>query len=138
VGHDVGRDDRRVFRVGRMDDVVVSTSAPKTPDYDVPDDFDPASYLGREAWELGQEGEPVRARLRFRFPASLLAERQGRGRLETEHEDGSATRVFDVHQVHPFLRWVLSLQDDVVLLDPPELVTELRELAAEVAELYAP
>jgi hypothetical protein len=42
-------------------------------------------------------------------------------------------REFDVAQVNPFLRWLLSLGGDARLLGPPELASELDALAREVA-----
>jgi hypothetical protein len=46
-------------------------------------------------------------------------------------------REFDVHQVNPFLRWILSLEGDASILDPPELAIALRELARDVAAAHA-
>lgn len=54
VGADARRDgELRVFRVDRMEAPAPNTSAPSTPDYEIPGDFRAADYLGREAWELG-------------------------------------------------------------------------------------
>ena len=139
VGHDALRDAVRVFRVSRMRDLTVNAKSPATPDYEIPADFRLEDYANREAWELGSEDEkPIRARVLFRFPASLLAERQRRGRLEEERGGGATVRVFDVVQVDPFLRWILSLEGDAVILDPPELADALRRMAAAVAALYDP
>ncbi|HET9984979.1 MAG TPA: WYL domain-containing protein [Longimicrobiales bacterium] len=134
VGHDAARDAIRVFRVGRMEAPAVNARAPKSPDYAVPAGFRLADYLDREAWELGEEsGEALRARVLFRFPASLWAARNGMGEAVEERADGSAVREFDVAQVNPFLRWLLGLGGDARLLEPPELAAELEALAREVA-----
>lgn len=133
VGHDAARDAIRVFRVGRMESPVPNWKAPKSPDYEVPADFRLADYLGREAWELGDEGGDVlRARVLFHFPASLWAARNGMGVAVEERADGAVVREFDVAQPNPFLRWLLSLAGDASLLEPPELVAELNALAREV------
>lgn len=137
IGHDALRDDIRVFRVGRMSDVATSTRNPGTPDYDVPDSFRLESFAGREAWELGeQEEQPVVARVRFRFPLSLWAERNGFGVLESRDTDGGQVRAFTVHQVNPFLRWLLGLEGEAQVVDPPELREELRRLAAVILESH--
>lgn len=137
VGHDNTRSDVRVFRVSRMDDVVPNKTSPNTADYSVPDDFDLDGYVGREPWELGDQDEPpVTARVRFRFPSSLWAERNAHGELEQSYPDGSATRVFAVHQVNPFLRWVLSLQTEAEILEPAELIAELKEMAQRVVRAH--
>src|SRR5690606_8089901 len=115
----------RVFRVGRMEDVVPNAKKPGMADYAIPDDFDLSAYAGRQAWELGEAEEgTVIARVRFRFPMSLWAERNGHGELESRGTDGSAVRSFTVHQVNPFLRWLLTLEGEVELLEPASMQEE--------------
>ena len=139
VGHDEGRDDLRIFRVGRMEDLAVNPRRANSPDFDVPEDFDIERFTGREPWELGGEpGEALEARVRFAFPRSLWAARNGMGELASEHADGSATRTFRVLQTEPFVRWLLSLEGDAAVESPPELAEALRETAARVAALYGP
>lgn len=136
VGHDATRDDRRVFRVDRMEGVTPNAAAPHTPDYEIPDDFEIDDHLHKQAWELGED-DAIRAWVRFRFPTALWAERNGYGELAEREGDGSAIRVFEVHQVNPFLRWLLSLEGEAELVAPPELRAELRSLALAVRDLYS-
>ncbi len=138
IGRDHDRDDIRVFRVGRMDDVTMNTRSPNRHDYTIPDDFQLSAYVGRQAWELGgPDEEPVRAQVHFPFPLSLWAERNDHGALVERLNDGSTVREFVVHQVNPFLRWLLSLQGEARLLTPPELIEEMRALAAGIASAHA-
>lgn len=133
VGHDATREDVRVFRVARMEDARPNSRKPGTPDYEIPADFHLDRYVGRQPWELGEpEDRPVTARVRFRFPLSLWAERNGHGELEARGGDGSGIRRFSVHQVNPFLRWLLSLEGEVEVLEPQSLATELRQLARTI------
>jgi proteasome accessory factor B len=137
IGHDDTRDDVRVFRVGRMDDVVVNRKSPNTPDYAIPADFELGTYVGRRAWELGEgEAPPIVARVLFRFPLSLWAERNAHGVRESHRTDGGDVRRFDVQQVEPFLRWLLSLEGEAELLEPANLKDELRRLAAAVVRTH--
>lgn len=137
IGHDALRDDVRVFRVGRMDDVVISRKSPGSADYEIPADFRLDGYVGREPWDLGQDDEePVVARVLFRFPLSLWAERNGHGTLERRELDGSTIRRFEVHQVNPFLRWLLSLEGDAEVLEPPQVKEELRLIAESIASAH--
>jgi proteasome accessory factor B len=137
IGHDALRDGVRVFRAGRMSDVVVNTTSPGTPDYEVPAGFSLDAYAGREAWELGEkEDRPVVARVRFRFPHSLWAERNAYGRHEATGTDGSQVRTFDVYQVNPFLRWILGLEGEAEVLDPPELKDGLRTMARAIVAAH--
>ena len=137
IGHDALRDDVRVFRVSRMDDVVINRNAPHTPDYEVPADFSLDKYVGRQAWELGaQDEQPVTARVLFHFPLSVWAERNQHGVEETRNPDGSVVRLFSVHQVNPFLRWLLGMQRDVEMLDPAEFRDELKAMANRVVSAH--
>ncbi len=137
IGHDNLRDAMRVFRVARMETPAVNAAKPGTPDYEIPGDFDLASYRGREAWELGGADEsPLQALVSFRFPTSLWVDRNGYGEMVEEGEEGAAVRAFRVHQVNPFLRWILSLAGEAAVLDPPELRKEFDDLAAETMAVY--
>ena len=129
IGHDATREDVRVFRVGRMEDVVANTKRPNTRDYEIPENFRLDDYARREAWELGDGAEAIRAEVLFHFPASLIAERNGYGELVEEREDGSAVRAFEVSQVDPFVRWILGQEGEAEVLGPPELAEQVRGTA---------
>ncbi|MGH7570337.1 MAG: helix-turn-helix transcriptional regulator [Gemmatimonadota bacterium] len=138
VGHDALRDDLRVFRVDRMEEPEPNRKTPETADYEVPADFDLDRYRNREAWELGEgEEPPLRAEVRFEFPTSLWAARNAYGELALEAAAGASIRTFQVHQVNPFLRWVLSLSGEAEILAPEALRREYDELVQRVAALYA-
>jgi proteasome accessory factor B len=136
VGHAAARDALRVFRVARMEALEPNLKAPKQPDYEIPPDFHLRDHLDRSAWELGAEDDAVPAEVRFRFPLSVSAARNGEGELVREEADGSAVRRFRVVQPNPFLRWILSLAGEAEILSPPGLARELEEMAREVAALY--
>jgi proteasome accessory factor B len=138
VGHDEGRDDVRVFRIERMEEPRPNSRKPHTPDYEIPAGFSLEEFRDREAWELGSGDDGVlKARVRFEFPLSLWAERNGLGELESEEEHGSSIRSFEVRQVDPFLRWILSQGGDARIVEPVELENRVTELAREVMALYA-
>jgi len=137
IGHDHMREAVRVFRVGRMEEPLVRGKARRSPDYEIPADFSLATYRDREAWEIASEGDAsIQARVLFPFPLSLWAERNGLGTLAEERDDGAVVRSFDVFQVDPFLRWMLSLEGEARILDPPELCEGLLAMARETRELY--
>lgn len=139
AGHDALRDDVRLFRVARMEEPVPNRAAPKSADYEIPGDFSLDAFRGREAWELGSEDEEaLAARVRFAFPLSLWAERNGLGTPEEEGAEGAQVRSFRVTQPQPFLRWLLRLGGEATLEGPPELVEGLRALARDVVAVYEP
>jgi len=135
VGRDRDRDARRTFRVARMESLEVNERRPATPDYEIPGDFDLDDLRSRDPWELGEE-EPVRAEVRFSFPRSLWAERNGMGALVRKEDGGAQVRAFDVVQSDPFLRWILSLAGEAEIVEPPELGEAFREMARQVRALY--
>jgi proteasome accessory factor B len=137
VGHDSTREAVRVFRIGRMEEPRANTKAPKNPDYEIPGDFSLDEYRDRDAWELGsEEDRTLEARVLFEFPTSLWADRNGYGALEEEMPDGSQVRSFQVRQVSPFLRWILSLEGRARIAAPEALAAGLRSLAREVLAVY--
>jgi len=132
------REEPRMFRLGRISELSVNDRSPGTPDYAIPADFDLSAYTGRRAWELAGEDEqaPIAARVRFRFPRSVWAERNGHGTLVAEDADGAQLREIVVHRPDPFLRWVLSLEGDAVVEDPPALREAFQAMVRAVAALY--
>jgi hypothetical protein len=80
--------------------------------------------------------DPVQALVWFRFPRSLWAERNGHGTLVEEAQDGSQLRRIAVHRTEPFLRWVLSLEGDARVADPPEVKAQFQAMVAAVARRY--
>jgi len=137
VGHDENRDDVRVFRVERMEEPRPNSKQPHTADYDIPEEFSLEEFRDREAWELGSgEDGVLEARVKFEFPLSLWAERNGFGELKSEDEQGNAIRKFEIRQVDPFLRWILSQRGEARIVEPPELVERVTDLAREVMAVY--
>lgn len=138
VGRDALRDALRMFHVGRMEGPRVNSSAPATPDYDIPADFRLADHRGRGAWELPGGGDTLRARVRFEDPDARWAARNRFGSLESEEADGSAVRSFEVSLAPPFLGWLLGRRGRARLLQPPELVGQLRDIAAGIRAAHEP
>ena len=136
VGWDLDRDAERMFRVDRMDEVTANARKPNTPDYELPEVPLLEKYRNREAWEVGEPHEAIRARARFRFPTSLWAHRNRYGTLVEEAPNGATAREFEVREPHAFLRWILSLEGEADIESPPELREGLRAMAREVAALY--
>ncbi len=134
IGSDATREgDLRVFRVSRIE---TGTLKPGDPDsYRIPDTFDASEYAAREAWELGED-DPVVTDVRFAFPLSLWADRNGQGTAVEEAHGGAVVRRFDVRQTDPFLRWLQSFAGDAVVVAPPELREAQKELARRTLEVY--
>ena len=136
VAWDEDREGERLFRVDRMTELEVNASRPNTPDYQIPEGPILERYRNREAWELGDPEDAVEARVRFRFPTSLWAQRNRYGKMVEEDGEGASVRSFQVRQPNAFLRWVLSLTGEAEIESPEELKREFREMAEAVLALY--
>lgn len=138
VGRDHDRAAERVFRVSRMGTLEPNTRRRDHPDFDPPTELDLSAWSGREAWNLPDADRPTETVLvRFAFPRSLWAERNGHGRgVGPPDADGTQERRFDVRQPEPFLRWLLTLEGDAEIVEPAALRTAFHELARRVASLY--
>lgn len=132
IAHDEARGAIREFRVSRIA-ALEPTGGPGA--YEVPPDFQLQTYRHRQAWELGDE-PALGAEVRFRFPLSLWAERNGYGRALREEADGSVVRRFEVRQAEPFLRWLLTHLGEAEPLAPSELIRQYDTLVHTVAALY--
>lgn len=136
IGHDAIRDAVRVFRASRIEDPRPNAKQPRSPDYDVPDDFDLQTYVDRDAWELGEPSDAIEVDVLFSFPRSIRAERNGEGTLVDDRFSEGTVRRFRVSHPDPFLRWLLSLQGEAVIVRPENLREELRAMAREALALY--
>jgi len=133
IGHDELRDDIRVFRVDRMDNLRTNRKRPGTADYEIPDDFSLAEYRDRRAWQYGDGDEAVQVRVRLSIPLALWAERNGFGKSDESDETGGTLREFEVNQAEPFVDWVLGLGGGAEILGPPKFVSTVLARAEKVA-----
>jgi predicted DNA-binding transcriptional regulator YafY len=134
VGRARDRDALRVFRIDRMQNAGAEKG--KQARFEVPAGFSLHSYLNRAPWELSG-GEPVVARVKFAFPESrwVLAQEIGQT-VDSMLDDGGAIIEFQVQDVNPFLRWLLTFRRQAEILSPPSLAQQLTGMRGRVARLY--
>jgi proteasome accessory factor B len=131
TGLDLGRDDRRSFRLDRMDGEVTSGAARA---FEPPQDV---HGVRLRPWELGP-GEPVTAQvlLDADIARSVLNEDPGL-RVAERHDDGAVVIELSVRNPDALRSFVLTLLDRAELLGPADLradmVAHLRELAEDHA-----
>ncbi|MGH7506468.1 MAG: WYL domain-containing protein, partial [Longimicrobiales bacterium] len=76
--------------------------------------------------------DTLQARVLFRFPLAIWAERNAYGSLAEQRDDGSAVRAFVVRQVDPFVRWVLACDGEAEIVAPEALRQALRAMASRI------
>ena len=124
-GQDTARGALRRFRVSRMREVVVNRKAPGTQDFEIPASFKLADQaVPVPPWSLGNEAVAV-AEVQFKVKSGRVREARAMGTTARDRPDVSR---YEVRRREPFLRWLLSLSGDGVLIGPTDLVREFRGL----------
>ncbi|MEA2310523.1 MAG: hypothetical protein QOE28_491, partial [Solirubrobacteraceae bacterium] len=128
VAYDLGRDDWRTFRVDRIE------GRPRTGARgrrrEVPGG-DAAAFVKQSI--RGPERDVVHGRIRLRAPAEVIATRVP-ARYATIAPDGpdacmvTTTRGWS----REFLVWMATMDVDMTVVDPPELVEEAGRIAARL------
>ncbi len=127
------RDAIRAFHVQRMRGLAVNPLRPKTPDFDLPDDFDLSEHVARELW-LIKRHEPVRAKVRFEPPvAETVASELGPLAAEVERDGEARVLHLDVTWLEGLLPTILWYRDRALALEPPELVDMTRAALERIA-----
>lgn len=128
-GLDHERNDRRWFRMGRIQGTVEPSGEPGS--------FAPVDHGGHELrldpWALSGDAEPVKARVWFDPVAAVGVRTEvGEDGVVADDDDGLVVELV-VHNRDGFRSWVLSYLDRAEVLEPPELRQEmiawLRDLA---------
>jgi predicted DNA-binding transcriptional regulator YafY len=135
VGRARDRDAMRVFRVDRMEGAVLMKG--KAARFSIPAGFSIHAYADRAPWELSGS-EPATVRVRFGFPESRWVQAQRLGTvIEPVLDDGGAILDFQVRDLNPFLRWLLTFRRQAEVITPETVGAQLETLRARVVRLYA-
>jgi proteasome accessory factor C len=134
IGHDLGRDDIRTFRVSRIrSDIRFATRRER--DFRLPPEFDVENYRGRAEWQFGEiAGE---AQIEVAPDTAWWVERAFGGERNRVEDDVFTTEYASSNML---ARWVLRQDGRAVPLEPSELrrlVTEGAR-AARIAHEGAP
>lgn len=122
IGHwylisDTLDDERRAFRVDRMDDVAAGDKAGA---FERPRGFRAADSLPNAPWEAGDTDTEVS--VLFDASVAWWARRQlTRGAHVDERDDGSIVARFPVASVPALIGWLIEFEDAAEVMDPPEV-----------------
>jgi proteasome accessory factor B len=134
VGRDTDLDEVRVYAVARMDAPAVNSNRPKSPDFDRPDDFNVAAFIGMP-FQYGPEhiDATVRISAEQTWRASSLT-----GGIGTLEPDGTALLWHvSARDGKRLLRWLVENGPGLELVAPEPLAQALRLRMAEVAAAHA-
>jgi proteasome accessory factor B len=135
VGRDVSKEQVRTYTVSRMQDVTANPAAPKTPDFERPEDFDIARFV-RLPFQFGPSSRRFEAALRFDDSAVRRAPALCAGQGFLESADGGALWTVEAASETALLRFVLENGPGLTIVGPPELVAGLREGLRTVEVLH--
>jgi proteasome accessory factor B len=116
VGHDLGRDGPRAFRVDRID------AAPLSGDpgaFEPPPGTDPAAFVRDDPLAYG-DAAPQAATVRVSASrAPLVVDELGEDAVVERHDDGSVLVELQVVNREAFRTWVLGLLEHAEVVAPP-------------------
>ncbi len=144
VGHCHLRRALRTFHLGRVTELLVNASAPRTPDFTEPEGFDLRAQATQQHWELDLH-PPLRCAVRLESPVSPEARASFGPRAElhdlprdAESGEGGGTLVeLTVTHADALVRHVLSLGDRAEILSPAPVRERARRILAGLAERCA-
>ena len=122
------RADMRTFRVDR-----IQTVEPSEDSFTIPRDFSARNYLERTM--QFEDTYKIRV-LMDKEIAPYIRENHGHWAELNEHEDGSLTVSFGTSGLDWVTGWVLSYGSRALVLDPPELVSRIRDVSLAISARY--
>ncbi|MBZ4400298.1 WYL domain-containing protein [Myxococcus sp. MISCRS1] len=137
VGHCQLRGGLRTFHVHRVRELKVNTARPRTPDFQVPEDFSLDNHVAYFPWQH-RFHEPQEVVLRLSGALASRASGLFPGAVLEQVAEGGITRAhLKVSFLDGLVRFCLSLGADCVVEGPESACARLREMAARVANRHA-
>jgi proteasome accessory factor C len=126
VGRSHERGAIRVFRLSRIRGKIgYATKAEH--DFQRPADFDPRAYANRIQWQFGDAVGTAELWISARIAWQIERHFGRYGEMRLDGEDGDRVFVTPYANARQLIAWALGLGEHARVLDPPELVEELRE-----------
>lgn len=125
--------DIRVFNFSRMQNVTESKE-----EFDIPEDFNPDKYFDKEIgiWLSATKKYTVELLISAEIGTFALERSWNKNQKIEQREDGSVWVSFETTQLPEVKRWVLGQGKTVKVLNPPELIEQVREEVAAVLGMY--
>ncbi len=126
--------ERRLYKLDRVETAHVTKLQ-----FTKPAEFSPGEYLaGALGVFRGGNGQPQAIRVRFHSPvARYVKERRWHAsQVLTPQSDGSLVAEFHLTALAEMKSWLLSFGQQALVLEPPELVADLRTEIEGMTQLY--
>jgi proteasome accessory factor B len=135
VGYCHLRQGLRTFHVHRIRELKVNTARPRTPDFEVPENFSLDSHVAYYPWQH-RFHEPMEVTLLLRGDAAQRAASLFPG-ATVEPADGNARARLSVTYLEGLLRFCLALGPECRVESPEPAVTRVREMGSRILERHA-
>ncbi len=123
----------RMFSLARMRDVSITKEK-----FTVQKDFNPNNFFDPSFGVWSNKEQPVKIELEFSASINtLISERTWHDdQTLRQNKDGSVYLSFTSNQMQETLHWVLGFGDSVKVLNPPELIEQVKEEAKKICSKY--
>lgn len=127
------KQDIRVFNFSRMKDVVETKET-----FDFPSNFAPEKYFDKEIgiWLSATQKYTVELLISAEIGTFALERSWNKNQKIEQRDDGSVWVSFETTQLPEVKRWVLGQGKTVKVLNPPELIEQVREEVTAVLGMY--
>ena len=127
------KQDIRVFNFSRMKDVVETKET-----FDFPSNFAPEKYFDKEIgiWLSATQKYTVELLISAEIGTFALERSWNKNQKIEQRDDGSVWVSFETTQLPEVKRWVLGQGKTVKVLNPPELIEQIKDELAVVLRMY--
>ena len=133
LGYDHAADSTRIYALSRMKDIQFTGES-----FELPKDFDLSKHVDLSFGIWNNPEEPVEYELMFTAKmANYILEREWHKNQTVEQkEDGSVVLKFKSNQRQQVFSWVLSFGDAVTIINPPELINDMKAEIKRLSKKY--
>jgi predicted DNA-binding transcriptional regulator YafY len=136
VGYSHERGAIRIFRLSRIRGKIGYASKAEH-DFERPRDFDPRDYVNRVPWQFGEPVATARIRISGRIAWQIERHFGRYGEVCAAAEGSDIVFATPYASARQLVAWVLGLGENATVLEPPELVAELRARLKLLIERHA-
>lgn len=110
----------------------------KSEHFEIPTDFDAKNYVDMEmgVWLSALIKKKVRLLFSAEIGTFALTKIWHSNQEVTENDDGSVLVKFSTTQIPEIKRWILGQGKTVKVLNPPELIEEIKSEIEEMRKMY--
>lgn len=133
IGKDILKNDIRIFSFSRMENLKIAEKH-----FKIPEDFNPKNYVDGTmgVWLSSREKKLVRLLFSAEIGTFAAEHVWHENQKLVRNDDGSVEVSFETTQLPEVKRWVLGQGSTVKVLEPDELIDEVKKEIEKMREMY--